>query len=237
MDERSDCADCIVEMPGLRDHTRVFAERHDAGRVLAELMEEFRGADALVLGIAAGGVPVAAPLARALALKLDVAVVSKITLPWNPEAGFGAVAFDGTVRLNKALMERLPLSEEEVANGIEATREKVRLRVRELRGEGTVPPVQGRTAILVDDGLASGFTMMTAIDAVRGGNPARMIVAVPTASADAVRRIVDDVDCVYCCNIRSGLRFAVAEAYENWYEVPLHEVQQLLREHRQNEEG
>ncbi len=236
MSVENDCPDGVVETPDLRDRVGVFADRREAGEKLARLIENYAGADALVLGIPAGGVPVAAALADALDLELDVAVVSKITLPWNPEAGYGAVAFDGTVRLNEPLIDRLSLGTEDVESGIEATREKVRRRVRELRGDGPLPSVEGRTVILVDDGLASGFTMMTAIDAVGGGNPAWMAVAVPTAPLTSIESIVDDVDCVYCCNIRTGLRFAVASAYRHWYDVSLREVQQLLREHWNGEE-
>ncbi len=236
MTEETECPGGVVDIPGLRDRIGVFADREEAGRRLAELMAQFEGTGALVLGIPAGGVPVAAALADELGLELDVAVVSKITLPWNTEAGYGAVAFDGTVRLNREMMGRLPLSEDDVEAGIEATREKVQQRVRELRGERPLPEVRGRSVILCDDGLASGFTMMTAINAVREAEPKEVLVAVPTAPQSAVRRIVDDVDCIYCCNVRGGMRFAVASAYEHWYDVPLDEVRQLLEKHQKREE-
>lgn len=226
----------IVEDPRMRDRTGVFADRREAGRHLAELMEPVRGSDALVLGVPAGGVPVAAALAEELGLALDVAVVSKITLPWNPEAGYGAVAFDGSVQINEPLRRRLGLSEEDVEAGVEATREKVRRRVRELRGERPLPNVSGRTVILTDDGLASGFTMLTAARAVRDAGPERTLVAVPTAHDTAIDRILDEADRVYCCNVRRGMRFAVAAAYREWHDVPLDEVKQVLAEHESDEE-
>ena len=227
--ERSElCPERVIDLPELRDREGVFKDRADAGRLLAELMAPLPGSGALVLAIPAGGVPVAVPLARELGLELDVAVVSKITLPWNTEAGYGAVAFDGTVRINEPLRESVGLSDADVQRGIAATREKVARRVRELRGDRPLPEVTGRSVILCDDGLASGFTMMTAAHAVRAAGAQAVIVAVPTAHDDAIRRISGDVDCVYCCNVRGGYRFAVASAYRHWRDVTLAEARGLL---------
>ncbi|MGI5818014.1 MAG: phosphoribosyltransferase [Armatimonadota bacterium] len=234
MSETDHCPDGVVEMPQLRDRVGVFEDRADAGRTLAALMGPLRGTGALVLAIPAGGVPVAAPLAEELGLELDVAVVSKITLPWNTEAGYGAVAFDGTVRINEPLRRRLGLSREDVEAGIEITRGKVERRVRELRGERRLPDVTGRSVVLCDDGLASGFTMLTAVEAVRNAGPERVIVAIPTAHRQSLERIIDDVDCVYCCNVRGGMGFAVAAAYRHWRDVPLAEARTLLERHGRN---
>jgi putative phosphoribosyl transferase len=225
------CPQNVIDRQKWRDREHIFEDRAEAGRALAEMMNVLRGTDALVLGVPAGGVPVAAPLAEELGLELDVAVVSKITLPWNPEAGYGAVAFDGTVRINQPLRERLGLSDAEVEEGIVATRDRVERRVRELRGEEALPDVSGRTVVLCDDGLASGFTMLTAVEAVRGADPAQVIVAVPTAHTKSVERIVEGVDCVYCCNLRGGMHFAVATAYRHWRDVPLEEAKALLEQH------
>ncbi len=224
------CPKRIIEREELRGREGVFADREDAGRTLAEMMEDLAGSDALVLGIPAGGVPVAAPMAEELGLDLDVAVVSKITLPWNLEAGYGAVAFDGSVRINEPLVRRLGLSEADVEQGIARTREKVRRRVEELRGERMFPELSGRPVVLVDDGLASGFTMLTAAQAVREHDPAQLIVAVPTAHRESIDRVLEEIDCIYCPNIRAGIRFAVASAYLHWYDVSLDEVRQILAE-------
>ena len=157
----------VSDLPDLRDRTRVFAGRPEAGQVLAGMLGAYAGADAPVLAVPAGGVPVGAAVARELGLCLDVAVVSKVTLPWNTESGYGAVAFDGTVRLNEELLPRLGLTAEEVTEGIARTRRKVERRLRDLRGDRPWPPLADRPAILVDDGLASGFTMRVAVEAVR----------------------------------------------------------------------
>ncbi|MCI0591604.1 MAG: phosphoribosyltransferase, partial [Gammaproteobacteria bacterium] len=104
----------VTDLPALRGRTHVFTDRNDAGRVLAEMLECSVDRNALVLGIPAGGVPVAAAIARGLRLPLDVVVVSKITLPWNTEAGYGAVAFDGTVHLNEQLVRGEGLLEQQI---------------------------------------------------------------------------------------------------------------------------
>ncbi len=216
-------------LPELRDRTRVFLDRAHAGAVLAGMLGELRGTDALVLAVPAGGVPVAAELARRLDLPLDVAVVSKITLPWNTEAGYGAVAFDGTIRINEPLVARAGLSAREVEAGIEETLAKVRRRVRALRGERPPPRLAARLAVLVDDGLASGFTMATAVAALRRAGAGRLYVAVPTAHEEAVGRIAQGVDAVYVANLRSGPVFAVADAYRHWRDVSEDEARRILQ--------
>lgn len=219
----------LIELPHLRNRTHVFRDRADAGEALANMLETFRASDALVLAVPAGGVPPAAVLARRLGLALDVAVVSKITLPWNTEAGYGAVAFDGTVRLNQELIANLLLSESVIANGIASTRLKVAERLKRLRGDAPMPALSERPVIIVDDGLASGYTLAVAAEALRNQGARRVIVAVPTAHADAARLIVHEVEALYCANVREGRSFAVADAYRDWSDVPEEVAAELLR--------
>ena len=178
----------VTELPGLRDRLHVFRDRPHAGEILAGMLEDYRASRTLVMAIPAGGIPVAASLARRLSLPLDVAVVSKITLPWNTEAGYGAVAFDGTVRLNRDLLSRLGLSGKEIEAGKAATTGKVERRVEKFRGEPSYPALIRERVILVDDGLASGFTLLVGVEALKKSGTGEIIVAVPTGSAGAVRR-------------------------------------------------
>jgi predicted phosphoribosyltransferase len=171
-------------------------------------------------------------IAEQLNLPFDVAVVSKITLPWNTEAGYGAVAFDGTVKLNQKLLPQLGLSEEEVKDGIEKTTFKVARRLRNLRGEQPFPRLSGRSIILVDDGIASGFTMLVAIEALRGAKAEHIVVAVPTGHTGPVQKIAGIVEAFCCANVRGGRRFAVADAYEHWSDVDEDKVIRLLRKLR-----
>lgn len=226
----------IRDLPFLRNRVHVFRDRRHAGEMLSELLADYRGSDASVLAIPAGGVPVAAELAARLALPLDVAVVSKITLPWNSEAGYGAVAFDGTVLLNDQLILSLGLSEDEIERGIAMTREKVVRRAQRFH-DGPFPDLANRAIILVDDGLASGFTLRTAIRALRRRAPAALIVAVPTAHREAAEAAAREVDALYCANVRSGPSFAVADAYEQWCDVSETEAAEMLGSSRPGPAG
>jgi predicted phosphoribosyltransferase len=222
----------LVDRPDLRERAPAFRDRAHAGALLAGMLAAERRPGALVLAIPAGGVEVALPIARALDAALDLAIVSKITMPGNTEAGYGAVAFDGTVRVDAARAAAAGLLAREIDEGIARTREKVERRARELRrGLAAIPAVARREAILVDDGLASGATMEAAIAAVRGAGAARIVVAVPTAHADAAARVAAGADTVYCANVRAGRCFAVADAYERWRDVPEAEVARLLADY------
>jgi putative phosphoribosyl transferase len=218
----------FVENPELRDKVRVFADRQHAGRMLAELLEAFRGSDAIVMAIPAGGVPVAAAVAAGIGLPLDVAVVSKITPPFDSEVGYGAVAFDGSVGLNDDLVARLKLGEDAIVEGVEKTAARVMQRVARFRGERPMPELEGRTAILVDDGLASGMTMLVAAQALRREGALQVVAAVPTGHLESVRRVSSEVSGLVCANVRSGLSFAVADAYERWHDVSEDEAADLL---------
>jgi len=218
----------VVDLPELRERVRVFRDRIHAGEVLAGMLAGALGPGAILLGIPAGGVPVAAEAARRLGLGLELAVVSKILIPGNTEAGYGAVAFDGTVRLNEPLVAALRLSKTEVAAGIAATRERVARRVRLLRRDRPFPELAGTDAVLIDDGLASGFTMQVAIEAMRKSGAGRVHVAVPTGHLEAVRRIAPLAATLFCANIREGASFAVADAYRSWSDVSEDEVRRLL---------
>ena len=211
----------IIEREGLQNRVHVFRDRAHGGAVLAEMLAPRydRRPRAMVLAIPAGGVPVAAPIARRLALPLDLIPVSKITPPWNSESGYGAVAFDGSVHLNEPLVWELGLSEEEVEAGVARTREKVARRSAALRENRSYSAVTDSEVVLVDDGLASGFTLRAAIAALRATGVATITVAVPTAHQSSARAIADSVEALYCPNVRAGHRYAVADAYKEWSDV------------------
>jgi len=219
----------IHDLPELRDRAPVFRDRAHAGEVLAEMLDPaFRGSEAIVLAIPAGGVPVGAAIAWRLNLALDVAVVSKILLPWTTESGYGAVAFDGSVWINESNVRLFNLSLQDVERNTAAAREKVARRVKRLRGDRAMPDVAQRTTILVDDGIAAGSTLRTAIAAVRRVGAARIIVAVPTGHGESVGLIAGLADEIYCANVRRGMHFAVADAYEAWTDISEEEVAVLL---------
>jgi len=218
----------IHDLPEMRDRKRVFRDRVHAGEVLAGMLESYRFSDGIVFGIPAGGVPVGTVVASKLEIPFDVAIVSKITLPWNTEAGYGAVAFDGTVRMNRELLSRLDLTDKDMDRGIEKTLVKVNRRIKSLRGSRPFPVLSGRSVILVDDGLASGFTMRVAVEALQEAGGDHIIVGVPTGHSGSVEWIASAVEALFCPNIRSGWRFAVAEAYERWSDVDESEAAKLI---------
>jgi putative phosphoribosyl transferase len=227
--------DNIIELPELRDKTRVFRDRTQAGEVLAGMLQAFRRTDTIIMAIPSGGLPVAVVIARELELPLEVAVVSKITLPWNTEAGYGAVAFDGSMRLNQELLLHLNLTESQIKEGKDKTLRKVLRRVKSFREDHPFPEVSQKTVILVDDGLASGFTLLVAVEALRKAGARSLMVAVPTGSWNSVLRVSGQVEALYCANIRQGWQFAVADAYRNWVDVEEEEAINIYRTFLKNQ--
>jgi len=218
----------LVEINELRNVTRIFMDRNHAGNILANMMLKYKESDSIVFGIPAGGVPVAVSVASKLNLNLDVAVVSKITLPWNTEAGYGAVAYDGTVKLNHEVLSQIHLTNEQIKSGIETVTNKVKRRFKEFRANKPFPDTQNKTVILVDDGIASGFTMLVAVEALKKTGPNKIIIATPTAHLQSLEKVAPEVDMVYCANVRSGWGFAVADAYQKWYDVTEEDVIEIL---------
>jgi putative phosphoribosyl transferase len=205
----------------------VFRDRAAAGARLAAMLEKYRGSDAIVLAIPAGGVPVGAAIARELGLSLHAAPVSKVLYPWTTESGFGAVAFDGSVWLDEEAVENSPLTKTQVEKAVDDARAKVERRTRRFGVDPSV--LKNSTVILVDDGIAAGSTMRTAIAALRKLGASRIIVAVPTApsrSLEAMRKLADEIACP---NIRGGGSFAVADAYQEWRDLSDDEVEAMLK--------
>lgn len=149
---------------------------------------------------------------------LDLLVASKLLLPYDSEAGFGGIAFDGSEWLNRALIEHAGLSEDEIDNSRRQAIEKVQRRFRQLCRQ-QLPDVAGRQVILVDDGLASGATLFAALAALHKLQPRQLIVALPTGCADSVQAVAPLCDVLVCANIRAGYPFAVASAYRHWDDV------------------
>jgi putative phosphoribosyl transferase len=218
----------VHDDPALRDRAPVFSDRAEAGRHLAGMLKDYRASGALVAAIPAGGVPVAAEMALRLDLELDVLPVSKILLPWNTESGFGAVAFDGSVWVNEAAVRQFGLSPEAVTQSTAEARSKVERRLTLLRGPRTLPDLDGRTVLITDDGIAAGSTMRAAVSALRRLGAEKVTVAVPTGHAGSVEAIAEIADETWCANVRGGLSFAVADAYEHWYDVSDGEIAEFL---------
>ncbi|MCK5587622.1 MAG: phosphoribosyltransferase [Candidatus Lokiarchaeota archaeon] len=215
----------VIEDRSLRNKTRVFRDREHAGQLLAERLEDYANEDAILLAIPAGGVPVGYVISKAIHIPLNLIILRKIKIPSNPEAGFGSVAPDGTIFLNEPLVRRLGLTQNEIEHSAEETLKEIKRR-QQLFGVG-FPNLKDKAVILVDDGLASGFTMIAAINFVKK-NSSMVTVAVPTAPSGTIQRIAPLVDRLICLNVRESWVFAVADAYQKWYDLSDNEVKEYL---------
>jgi predicted phosphoribosyltransferase len=219
----------IIEDKNLHNKSFVFEDRADAGKRLSEFLPGYKHSDSIVLAIPSGGVPVGKEISNALSLDFDLLIVRKIQIPWNPEAGFGAINLDGYVIFNETLLHSLELPENVINTQIEKTKDILKKRDELFRESRPFPSLKNKTTIIVDDGLASGYTMIAATEFVKKRNPSKIIIAVPTGSYGTVRKISPLVDYLYCLNIREGYPYAVAEAYRNWYDLSDEEVLIILK--------
>lgn len=223
-------AEILQTIPSM-PHTWLFETREEAGQRLAEeVSQRYRGARALVLAVPRGGVPVGLPIALALDAPLDVVIPRKIPIPWEPEAGFGAVTADGTLVLNEELVRVLGLTPAQIERAARAVQAEIQRRTRAYRGDRPPRPVEGRLVVLTDDGLATGYTMIAAIRSLRAGQAARVLVAVPVAPRDSVHRVSQEADEVICLIAQESGPFAVASFYRHFPDLTDAEVRDYLRE-------
>jgi putative phosphoribosyl transferase len=171
-----------------------FADRTDAGCQLARRLAHLRGSDVVVLALPRGGVPVAAPVARALDAPLDVIVVRKIGVPGRPELAMGAVGEDGAVVRNDPVLQALPVAATGFALVEQAERGELARRTAVVRAVRAREPLAGRTAVVVDDGIATGSTARAACAVARAQGAGRVVLAVPVCSADAAESLAAAVD-------------------------------------------
>lgn len=218
----------LIEEISLRNKPYVFEDRIEAGSLLAQKLIKYKNMEGVVLGIPSGGVPVALEIARMLNLPMDLMIVRKLQIPYNPEAGFGAMGLDGEVILNEQLLAQLGLSEDEIKAQAEKTREVIQKRNHLFRKGRPFPSLKGKIVILTDDGLASGYTMLAAVKFVKRKMPGKIVVAVPTASKRTADFILPEIDELVCLNVRHVISFAVADAYKNWYDLSDEEVLAII---------
>jgi predicted phosphoribosyltransferase len=203
-----------------------YADRREAGDVLARHLAAYAGRDdVVVLGLARGGVPVAARVAAAMAAPLDVLVVRKLGVPWAPEVAFGALAA-GVVVHNPDVESHL--SDREMAAVTEAGQAELRRREHRYRGGRPAPSLAGGVAVIVDDGLATGATARAAVAAARRLGAARVIVAVPVGSRESVERLGTEADEVVCPLVPPSF-VAVSRWYRRFGQTTDDEVVELMR--------
>lgn len=208
--------------------SQLFENREEAGRALADLLLQRSGlVDPVVLALPRGGVPVGLEVARALAAPLDILVIRKLGSPRQPELAMGAIASGGVRVMNPDVVARVSVSEQEMQRLIEEEARELERRERAYREERPPVEVRGRTVILVDDGVATGSSVLAAIQTARLPEPAAVVVAVPVAPRETCSRLAMEADAVVCVATPEPF-FAISLSYRSFPQVSDQEVRSLL---------
>lgn len=206
----------------------VFKDRFDAGIKLAEACKiVFKNVD-YVFAIPMGGVPIGFKISEILNAKFDLLICRKLLIPWNREAGFGAIDPDGNIFIDDEFAFQLGLSEEEIEAAIKEQLNEISRRNTVLRSGREYPDLKNKSVILVDDGIAAGYTMSVAIQFSRKRNAGKIYIAVPTGCASSVFKLSKIVDSILCLNLRDELFFAVANAYKFWRDLTEKDLKHIL---------
>jgi predicted phosphoribosyltransferase len=203
----------------------MFKDRKEAGQKLGRLLEPYKHCDGVVLAIPRGGVEVAFHVAQHLDLPMSIVIVRKLPFPDNPEAGFGAIAEDDSIYFIDKVYDWMPFSK--IQGVIEHEKEEIKRRVKAFRESSPLPHLPGKTVLLVDDGIAMGSTMQAAVMLCRSRKVRKIVVAAPVASMDTAMEMAKIADEVIIAEKPQEFR-AVADHYENWYDVGDEEVLGIL---------
>jgi putative phosphoribosyl transferase len=207
---------------------RTFRDRREAGRVLAEELAAYRGKDGLlVLGLARGGVPVAWEVAAALRAELDVFLVRKLGVPQWSELAMGALASGGVVVMNDNVLSSLSISDEQVREVVDRETAELNRREQAYRGGRPVADPHGKTVIVVDDGIATGASMLAAVRALRASSPESIVVAVPVGPQSVSKLLAQEADEVVCATTPNDFE-AVGQVFIDFHQVSDDEVRELL---------
>jgi putative phosphoribosyl transferase len=205
----------------------MFHDRFEAGLLLAEALGSC-APDACLLAIPRGGIEVGHAMSLRLNRPLDVIIPRKIVAPENPELAVGAMTLDGSIEINHELVAKLGLSESDIEELVQPVRAEIGRRLRLYRGEQSGPRLEGREVILIDDGLATGYTMMAAIKSVSREHPRRLVVAVPVSPISTCEHLRSLVDEVVVLHEADESCFAVSAFYNNFRDLPDEELVKLL---------
>lgn len=207
----------------------LFEDRTEAGRRIAKRLARFHHSDAVILAIPRGGIPVASSAAYRLQLDWNIIVVRKLPVPANPEAGFGAVTADGSIVLNESMVHGLQLRSNRVKTIAEDVKNEVIRRAETYARFRPPVSVTGKPVILLDDGLASGYTMLAALKSIRSQSPSLTVVAAPVASKSAAKLIEGAADECEFEIVSPAVPFAVADFYVTWHDLSDDDIIPYLR--------
>lgn len=211
-----------------RTSAKTFVDRREAGRALAQQLVAYRGRDdVLVFGLARGGVPVAWEIAAALGAPLDVFLVRKLGVPQWSELAMGALASGGGVVMNDDVVASLRVTDEQVREVIDSETAELVRREHAYRGGRPMADLHDKIVILVDDGIATGASMLAAVRAVRAAGPKSIVVAVPVGPESTCRELTREADDVVCATMPPGFE-AVGQVYDDFHQISDDEVRDLL---------
>lgn len=208
-----------------------YTNREHAGAVLARELERFADDSPVVLGLPRGGVPVAAAIADELKAELDIIVVRKLGVPFHRELAMGAIGEGGVKVLNHEVITSLRVSSADIEKTEESELAELSRRARQFRAGASPVPIAGRTAIIVDDGIATGASAAAACEVARAHRATKVVLAAPVAATQAIRRLEKHADHIVCPLVTSDLG-AVGLWFEDFRQVPDTDVMQILRAHR-----
>lgn len=210
-----------------------YRDRCEAGKQLAEVLKTYAGDDCLVLGIPRGGVVVAAQVAKILGAPLDIIIPRKVGAPYNPEVAIGAMTQDGTMICDQKVISLLGVSEVELQEEVDLVKEEIRRRSQQYRGNKPFPDLTGKNVILVDDGIATGYTVRAALKSIKAREPKELVLAVPVGPKETLDVLAAEVDKIVCPYIPDEF-YAVGQFYVEFDQVTDQEVIHELREELRN---
>ncbi len=205
----------------------MFKDRREAGRMLAERLSHYKGKDVVVLAIPRGGVIIGGEIAEQLKAPLDIVVARKIGAPGNPEYAVGAVSPDGTTYIDKEAVEILGISAKYLEEEKRRQMAEIERRMKRYRGSGEYA-IAGKVAILVDDGVATGYTALAALEFIRKMAPSKLVFAVPVSPPGTLRKLRERSDEVICLETPDWFQ-AISQFYREFEQVKDEEVQRILR--------
>ena len=220
----------IVERTGLRERLKIYRDRVHAAKILANMIEDLIDDDTCLAAIPNGGVPIGVTIAEMLDIELGLMMVARLLIPWEGMRGFGALSSDGILEINWDNVKRFNIAQEIVEKQFRSAKSKIDEMLRRF-GSKAAEISRYRTMILVDDGIASGYTMLTSIKSIRRRWKGRIIAAAPTGFEDGINLLKSAADMIVCPNIRSTIH--TRDAYIDFPKLDYEEVEKILREFKE----
>lgn len=209
------------------DH--IYPDRRAAGRLLADQLVSVVGSEPIILSLPRGGAVIGAEVAKILAAEHDLVICRKIGAPYNPEVAIGALTQDGRLLKDDTVIDALAVTRGYLESQIRLELKEIERQLSKFRGAKVFPDLRNKTVVLVDDGLATGFTMEAAVEFTRRLGPSRIIVGVPVGAAEAIAKLKPKVDQIVCPLIPENF-WAVGQFYQDFHQVRDEEVQKLFND-------